>query len=198
MTTHFGASPPFTKRDDNRPGVSAQCIRLPDRRVRCALMYEHLLVALDGSAAAEAVLDHVVALASAFGSRVTLLRATVSTERVLAETAGPTGAGDAAALIDPTPILDADRETVVAYLREVAAGLENRGLRDVTFEHPDGPPGDAIRRRASELGASLLVMTTRGRSGLERIVFGSVADSVLHHAPCPVLLVGVSHDDAAG
>ena len=43
-------------------------------------MYEHLLVALDGSAAAERVIDHAEALAVAFHSTVTLLRATISAE----------------------------------------------------------------------------------------------------------------------
>ena len=54
-------------------------------------MYEHILVALDGSPAAEHVLPHVEALATAFRSTVTLVRATLSAEMVVAQTA----AGDA-------------------------------------------------------------------------------------------------------
>jgi len=52
-------------------------------------MYEHLLVALDGSTTAEQVLDHTQAMATAFGSRVTLIRATVSAEQLFAETTAP-------------------------------------------------------------------------------------------------------------
>ena len=52
-------------------------------------------------------------------------------------------------------------------------------------------------RRAREFGAGLIAMTTHGRGGLGRLMFGSVADAVLRHAPCPVLLVGV-REPAAG
>lgn len=156
-------------------------------------MYEHLLVALDGSAAAEAVLDHAVALATAFHSQVTLLQATVSAETLLVETASPNSVGDVAPLVDPTPIVEAERETTAEYLRKVMSQLQNRGVSAVSFEEPEGPPAEAIVTRATELGVSLLLMTTRGRGGLGRLVFGSVADSVLRHAPCPVLLVRVPH-----
>jgi universal stress protein A len=41
----------------------------------------------------------------------------------------------------------------------------------------------------------MILMTTHGRSGLGRLFFGSVADAVLRHAPCPVLLVRISHEE---
>ena len=52
-----------------------------------------------------------------------------------------------------------------------------------------------IVERAAALRTGLIVMTTHGRSGLGRMVFGRVADSALRHAPCPVLLVRISHAD---
>src|SRR5438067_11440810 len=123
-------------------------------------MYEHLLVALDGSSAAEHVLDHAEALAVAFGSTITLLRATVSAETLLAETAN-TGSslGDVTSFVDPTPIMAADRDTAVAYLNGVAARLRQHNLT-VTTEHPEGPAADQTVRRARELGVSLILMTT--------------------------------------
>jgi nucleotide-binding universal stress UspA family protein len=54
-----------------------------------------------------------------------------------------------------------------------------------------------IVERARELGISLILMTTHGRSGLGRLVFGSIADSVLRHAACPVLLVRITDADDA-
>ena len=48
---------------------------------------------------------------------------------------------------------------------------------------------------ADEIGADLVVMTTHGRSGLERLWLGSVAMSFLHRAPCPVYLVRPAGDD---
>ena len=158
-------------------------------------MYQHLLVALDGSEAAEAVLDHAVSLATAFHAQVTLLRATVSAETLLAETSSPSSVGDVGPVVDPTPILDAERETIAEYLTAVADRLRSRGVAAVAIDEPEGSPAEVIVSRATELGVSLLLMTTRGRSGLGRMVFGSVADSVLRHAPCPVLLVRVPHPD---
>ena len=72
-------------------------------------MYEHLLVALDGSDAAERVLPHAEALAEA-SLEVTLFRAVVSLETLLAQSA-TSGPGDSASLappVDPTPILEAE------------------------------------------------------------------------------------------
>jgi len=159
-------------------------------------MYEHLLVALDGSATAEQVLEHAEALAIAFHSTITLLRATVSAETLLAQTAN-TGAtlGDVASFVDPTPIMDADRDAAVEYLNGVAARLREHQCT-VNTEHPEGPAADEIVARARAENVSLILMTTHGRGGLGRVVFGSTADAVLRHAPCPVLMVRVSDNPA--
>jgi nucleotide-binding universal stress UspA family protein len=161
-------------------------------------MFEHLLVALDGSAAAERVLEHAEALADAFHSTITLLRATISAEMFLAETAGgETVVGDVGgATVDPTPVLEADRSAAEEYLTAVAERLRRRNLA-VNLEHPPGPANQVIVERAAALGVSLILMTTHGRGGLGRMVFGSTADSVLRHATCPVLLVRVADDAPA-
>jgi nucleotide-binding universal stress UspA family protein len=157
-------------------------------------MYEHLLVALDGSPTAERVLEHTEALAKAFGSTVTLFRATITTEALIAQNAAGTSVGDVGPLVDPTPILEAERAEAVSYLDSVAGRLKQHNLT-VNTEHFEGPPADEIVERARALGVSLILMTTHGRSGLGRMVFGSVAETVLRHAPCPVLLVRVTSDE---
>ena len=158
-------------------------------------MYDHLLVALDGSAAAERVLPHAEAIAEAFNATITLVRAVISAEMFVAETAtGDTGVGQVAPPVDPTPILEADRSAAVDYLDNVARRLRARNLT-VNVEHPEGAAREVIVERASALGVSLILMTTHGRGGLGRMVFGSTADSVLRHAPCPVLLVRIQAAD---
>jgi len=160
-------------------------------------MFEHLLVALDGSPAAERVLEHAEALAVAFHSTITLLRATISAEMFVAETAGgETVVGEVLATVDPTPVLEADRTAAVDYLNGLAERLRRRNLT-VNLEHPPGPANQVIVERAAALGVSLILMTTHGRGGLGRLVFGSTADSVLRHAPCPVLLVRVTDNAEA-
>ncbi|MBV8720290.1 MAG: universal stress protein [Chloroflexi bacterium] len=158
-------------------------------------MYERLLVALDGSPAAERVLEHAEALATAFGSQITLLRATLSPEMVLAQTsAGDANVGQIAPTLDPDPVLEADHQTASEYLSGVAQRLRQTGSLTVNVESPEGPANTVIVERAAAMNASLILMTTHGRSGLGRMVFGSTADSVLRHATCPVLLVRI-HDE---
>jgi nucleotide-binding universal stress UspA family protein len=78
-------------------------------------------------------------------------------------------------------------------LQGLASRLKGQGLT-VDFEEPEGDPADTVTRRAQELGADLIAMTTHGRTGLGRLLLGSVAESVIRKAPCPVLLVRVHED----
>jgi len=158
-------------------------------------VYEHLLVPLDGSPAAEHALEHAEALAKAFGSTVTLLRVTDSAQALIVQTAGAGETiGDVGLPIDPTPIVEAESDDAASYLSRVAARLQPHNLT-VQTEHFEGLAAEEIVERARALDVSLIVMTTHGRSGLARAVFGSVADSVLRHADCPVLLIRVKTDE---
>jgi nucleotide-binding universal stress UspA family protein len=158
-------------------------------------MYEHVLVALDGSAPAERVMAHAEAFAMSFHSTITLVRATVAAETLLAETATAEPiSGDVAPLIDPTPIVEGDRDEAVQYLDRMARRLRTHGVT-VNTEHPEGPADQEIVDRAKALKVDLIMMTTHGRGGLGRILFGSVADKVLRHASCPVLIIRINEDE---
>ena len=58
------------------------------------------------------------------------------------------------------------------------------------------PPDRAIVRLGKEIGAGLIVMGSRGRGRMQRVLLGSVSDSVVRHAHCPVLVVRESNDAA--
>lgn len=73
------------------------------------------------------------------------------------------------------------REALGSMLRQFVAE-DRRGDLVVRV----GPPGPTILEEAERRGAGLLVMPTHGRTGLERLAFGSVAEQVLRRAPCPV------------
>lgn len=153
-------------------------------------MYERILVALDGSDLAERILPHVEALGRALGSTLIVLRATTPPEQIIASLNG--GAMlPATGMIDPNPIIDAEREEVDGYLAQVAARLREHGLT-VQTERPAAPAADAILQLADELDADLIAMTTQGRTGLGRIVFGSVAGEVVRRSPRPLLVIGMS------
>lgn len=152
----------------NRPGTRVQ-------------EWKTLSVALDGSEQAEAVLPDVVALARSLGATVELIQVAFP---VMAG-----GVGETAIVLPP--------EDPRPYLNGVAARIESQGVtaRVVALE---GPPAGELLRHLQASGASLLCMTTHGRSGLARLFLGSVAEEVLRKAPCPVLLRrGVPVDGAS-
>ncbi len=89
-------------------------------------------------------------------------------------------------------------ETVIetAYPHRVADRLSAMIERGVEFETLHGEhPADAIVDYAERSGAALIAAATHGRTGLRRIAVGSVAMSIVHEAPCPVLLARPPHTD---
>jgi nucleotide-binding universal stress UspA family protein len=153
-------------------------------------MYERIVVALDGSARAEQILPHVEALAQRFGSTVVLLRATAPVEPGLVGEAVLISGG----ALDRAAIADAPRREAADYLAGLADRLRQRGLAIGTAQS-EGEPAHVIVQHLRREGADLLAMTTHGRGGLGRALFGSVAEAVLREAPCPVLLVRI-HPEA--
>jgi nucleotide-binding universal stress UspA family protein len=96
--------------------------------------------------------------------------------------------------VDPTPIIEEDRREAASYLEHVAERLRRRGIT-VQCVHPESSPADAILEHARRSNSDVIALTTHGRGGLGRLVFGSVADEVLRKAPCPVLLVRATIDN---
>lgn len=84
--------------------------------------------------------------------------------------------------------LDEARETLERYLEgrlESVATDRDRILAAVDF----GEPAERILALAKSLDADLIVVGTHGRRGVERLMLGSVAETVLRNAHCPVLVV---------
>lgn len=153
-------------------------------------MYDHILVTLDGSEIAEQVLPHVEAIAEKFGSEVTLLRVTpplslAVTPPIALPMAPPADLYTTEQMLEA---LEEEQRYAAEYLRSVGERLRGR-VKQVKEEVVQGQPADVIVERASALGIDLIAMTTHGRSGLQRLVLGSVADEVVRRAPCAVLLV---------
>jgi nucleotide-binding universal stress UspA family protein len=80
----------------------------------------------------------------------------------------------------------AHREALLERLRGLAPC--GPGLA-VDHEVREGVPSDEILRLAREQPCDLIVMSTHGRTGLERLLMGSVAETVVRGAPCPVMTV---------
>ena len=94
--------------------------------------------------------------------------------------------------VDPTDAQVAVVGEAEEYLEGVAAGLRDRGLSRVITSVWYSQPAQAIVEAARVRGVDLIVMSTHGRSGLRRVVFGSVAESVVRGTQTPILLVSVA------
>jgi nucleotide-binding universal stress UspA family protein len=86
------------------------------------------------------------------------------------------------------PVRDGLREHVMAEGRALAEAHHGQGL-SVRFEAVESPPVFAIQEWLDNDQYDLVVMGSRGRRGLERLVLGSVAEKTVRHAPCSVLVV---------
>jgi nucleotide-binding universal stress UspA family protein len=136
-------------------------------------MYKRVLVAVDGSETAEAILPFIVQLAGPLDLDVILLRASPST---------------------PAVELEAARMISEVYLADLAKGIAGHGLQVETVVRI-GAPTETILAVAREKGADLIAMTTHGRTGPSRLLFGSVAEGVLRESLVPVLLLKQSERD---
>jgi nucleotide-binding universal stress UspA family protein len=131
-------------------------------------MFKKLLVPLDGTSQSAVSLPLARTLAQATGGEILLIR--IVTPRT-------------ASVRDPAK---AEART---YLKRVAAELAKDGSRVATIvQRGDSPAADIVREVAAQ-GADLVVMATHGRGGIERAIFGSVAEGVVAESPVPVLLV---------
>jgi nucleotide-binding universal stress UspA family protein len=81
------------------------------------------------------------------------------------------------------------RETATRHLRRLATAARKAGARTSTYLIEGAPVADRIVRAAKVRRAGMIVMGTHGRTGVTRLMLGSVASRVVATAPCPVLTV---------
>jgi nucleotide-binding universal stress UspA family protein len=141
-------------------------------------MLRRILVGLDGSPLAETILDPVRALALRLGAEVVLLHVTHVPEMVRAAEPGPT--------LDE--IVARERERAETYLEGAARKVREAGLAVQTAVSA-GEAAAEIVRYAERERIDLIALATHGRSGMQRWLYGSVADAVLHTTSTPLLLL---------
>jgi nucleotide-binding universal stress UspA family protein len=138
-------------------------------------MYDTILVPTDGSTGAEAAAEHGLNLAAAFGSQIHFLSV------VDARTYGGAD-GDSEARARESPLYQQASEAV-ATLEDLATGT---GITCHTAVQ-EGVPHEAILDYAGDHGVDLVSMGTHGRTGLSRLLLGSVAERVVRTSDWPVL-----------
>jgi nucleotide-binding universal stress UspA family protein len=136
----------------------------------------HILVPLDGSDLAYSVTAPAADLARKTGAEITLLRVFQ------------------AELPEGQPLTDLIHHSrleyqALEYFSPIKAHMRNAGAM-VTSQWSLGQPAQQILAAADEVGADLIALATHGRSGLDRLRYGSVAEEVLRHSKHTVMTFG--------
>jgi nucleotide-binding universal stress UspA family protein len=144
-------------------------------------MYRRVLVPLDGSPLAEGILPFILQIAGPLDLEVVLVRVMPRIMPLAVEGTRYFMADDVAARW----------KEAGEYLAAVATDLRGRGVR-VKTDARHGDPVTELVAAARENEIDLIAMTTHGRSGVSRLLFGSVAEAVLRQAEIPVLMMRIT------
>lgn len=140
---------------------------------------DHILCPIDFSATSLDALTYAVALATWYEARLEVLHVVPA----FVDAVVPVRSGHPEASRAPT-----SRDAIVAEARRVLDAAGATGLHPTVLTQ-EGRTHEVIVSRAQAQPADLLVMGTHGRSGVNRLLLGSVVEKVLRTAPCPVLTV---------
>jgi nucleotide-binding universal stress UspA family protein len=139
-----------------------------------------ILVPTDFSDNSARAVRYAAELADKFGSELVLLHVVQDLALVLPDAVMPT----------PIPTADLDQlmESAKAGLKAQVEALGLGRLNPKT-EVRFGSPAGEIDAAAKDLAADLICVSTHGRTGIAHLLLGSVAEKIVRHAPCPVLIV---------
>lgn len=135
---------------------------------------------MDGSSYAQKALQHALDITKRYGSELVLVH--VVTRRVYAIT--PSEAG----ILAGTAIVRDLEEEGKEILRKSGEAAKAQGVEART-RLLEGVPAEEILKAATDEKVDLIVMGSRGLSGVKAFLLGSVSDKVSHHAKCPILIV---------
>lgn len=139
-------------------------------------MLKHVLVPLDGSPLAETALDYATQITDKT-STLHLLAVVADIDNFFVPTAGS------------VKRIDDQLHQARKYLTEVAVRLKKDNGLNVATEARVGDPATTIVDVAHRLHVDAIAMSTHGRSGMSKVIFGSVAQKVLQLTPCPVFII---------
>jgi nucleotide-binding universal stress UspA family protein len=147
-------------------------------------MHKDMLIATDGSELAAKGIEHGLALAGRLGAKVTVLTVTGPLQRETVQAAVTGGVGDPVARYDQQ--IDDAMKKQFASIEQRASGY---GVSVDLLHEIDDHPAEAIVRLANLKGCDLIVMTSHGRRGVQRLLLGSQTAEVMTHSTIPVLVI---------
>ena len=166
------------ERDDSDADADRRTGFRVDNREVSMSRFRTILVPIDFSETAQHALDTAIVLARESGGRVHLLHA----YEIPLGTIPPYG------VAIPDSLLADVRDAAARRLEKAAHKVEAAGVACET-QILHAPPAEGIVEAARACGADLIVMGTRGLTGLRHVLLGSVAERTVRLAPCPVLTV---------
>jgi nucleotide-binding universal stress UspA family protein len=156
-------------------------------------MFQRILVALDGSDSAQAILDKAIAIALPHQAKLDLVSVVVPFE---AEYPNPITMGiDGFHSMLPTEAYanyvaswQALEEQRLKWLNRQKETTETAGVQ-AESKLLFGDPGRCLCDMAQKLHCDLIILGRRGRAGLSELLLGSVSNYVMHHADCSVMVI---------
>ena len=145
-------------------------------------MYKKILVPLDGSPLAECALEHVKTIAAGCNVPEVVLLRVVEPDPAVSE-----ALAEGAVMYEE--LNDQVQQLAEKYITGITLKFRQESGVDVHSAFAYGFAANEILEYARKNGVDLIVMTSHGRSGVSRWLFGSVADRVSHHSTIPVLIV---------
>lgn len=152
------------------------------------MMYKKILLPLDGSARAEAILPHVGEIAVRFGARVIIL---------IVE--------EPAVMLERDEVINAERylseraqmrKGITTYASKIIKRLKDKNI-EAEFLVGKGPVVQSIVKTAVREEIDLVAMASHGRSGWTRTFYGSVAAGVLQNIDRPILMIRSRYADVS-
>lgn len=154
-------------------------------------VYQKIMLTNDGSEVAALAIPHVVTVAKGAGAPVVVVQVIDSVAQLISRMTPmiePVPSGEMT--VELAEDIEASQQAAAeANLAQVKTQLEAQGLTNVSTQVATGPAGDSIIETANALGCDLIVMATHGRSGLGRVLLGSVADHVVRNATKQAVLL---------
>ncbi|MGA1822993.1 MAG: universal stress protein [Thermoplasmatota archaeon] len=142
--------------------------------------YKEILVPVDGSDLSKNALAKALSLAENFGAKVTILHVH---EPLDMNILGVTGEHEFLADYRKSDPL----KNIVGPMMDEYRGIAKEAGKKIKTMIAEGNPADEIIKRSKKF--DLVIMGTHGRSGLRHLLIGGVAEKVVRHAYCPVLLI---------
>ncbi|WP_224991561.1 universal stress protein [Acinetobacter pittii] len=144
------------------------------------MLYQHILVPIDGSETSMVAMKEAIKLGKALNSKITVVQV-MALDPFIADAYVKTG--------ETNELIERTRTYLLNILEQAKQQFSNEGLTVETKLLEGFVVHEEIIQAAQDLNADLIVMGSHGRTGVRKLVLGSVAQKVLGESHIPVLIV---------